>query len=59
MLAVLAWFRMDNLPMHGAPTTTASVGRVLWMNLLGVLSAGVGVWLLVGLRAERLASCCP
>ena len=50
VLAVLAWVRMDNLPMHGAPTTTASVGRVLWMNLLGVLSAGVGVWLLVGLR---------
>jgi NNP family nitrate/nitrite transporter-like MFS transporter len=47
VLAVAAWLRMDNLPMHGAPTTTASVGRVLWMNLLGLLAAGVGVWLLV------------
>jgi MFS transporter, NNP family, nitrate/nitrite transporter len=49
VLAVLAWFRMDNLPVHDVGRTPVAVGRLLWLLLLGFLTAGLGLWLLLGL----------
>lgn len=49
VVAVAAWVGMDNLPLHDTGGTAAAVGKVLWLNLLGLAGTGVGLYLLVGL----------
>ncbi len=48
-LAVLAWWRMDNLPMQLAKPTVAALGRSLWLLTLGFAATGLCLWLLLGL----------
>lgn len=48
-LALLAWFRMNNLARHEVQHTGRAIGRMLWLLLLGMAVAGVGVWLLEGI----------
>jgi NNP family nitrate/nitrite transporter-like MFS transporter len=45
--AVLAWFGMDNLPQHGIRNTAKACGAMLWLELLGLVGAGLGVFLLL------------
>jgi NNP family nitrate/nitrite transporter-like MFS transporter len=45
--ALLAWFRMDNLPQHAPGTTAEACGAMLWLECLGLVGAGVGVLLLL------------
>lgn len=47
VLAVLAFFGMNNLPQHDAPATPLAVAKVLWLELLGFAGAAVGIALLV------------
>jgi NNP family nitrate/nitrite transporter-like MFS transporter len=49
VIAVAAWFGMDNLPIHQTGRTASAVGRVLWLNAIGLACGGVGLFLLVGL----------
>lgn len=43
MLALAAWFWMDNLPGQGAEPSLLAVFRILGLHLLGFLAAGLGV----------------
>lgn len=49
VVSIAAWFGMDNLPLHHGGATAEAVGKVLWLNVLGLVGAGVGLYLLVGL----------
>jgi len=49
VVSLAAWFGMDNLPIHATGGTASAVGKVLWLNLLGLASGGVGLYLLIGL----------
>jgi len=49
VLAVAAWFGMNNLPVsHGGPTSLALV-KILGLHLLGFAGSAVGLWFLLGL----------
>lgn len=50
VLAVVAWFGMNTLPAQAVGSTLSAVGKLLWLNLLGFVGAGVGLYLLLGLR---------
>jgi hypothetical protein len=54
ILAVVAWFRMDNLPGHGSGSTGACLAKVLWLHLLGFAGAAAGLWLLLGPSWEAI-----
>ncbi len=54
VLALWAWFRMDNLPAHGSGSTGACLGKVLWLHLLGFAGAAAGLWLLLGPSWEAI-----
>jgi NNP family nitrate/nitrite transporter-like MFS transporter len=45
--AILAWFFMNNLPMHKCGSTTAAVGKFLWLEALAFIGGAVGIALLV------------
>jgi NNP family nitrate/nitrite transporter-like MFS transporter len=47
VVAVLAFFFMNNLPQHNVPATPLAVSKMLWLELLGFVGAAVGVFLLV------------
>jgi NNP family nitrate/nitrite transporter-like MFS transporter len=47
VLAVLAFFFMNNLPQHDVPATPMAVSKLLWLEMLGFGGAAVGVFLLV------------
>lgn len=47
VLAVAAFFFMDNLPQHDVPPTPLAVFKMLWLELLGFAGAAVGIVLLV------------
>jgi NNP family nitrate/nitrite transporter-like MFS transporter len=47
VLAVLAFFRMNNLPQHNIPATPLAVSKMLWLELLGFGGAAAGVALLL------------
>ncbi len=49
VVALAAWVGMDNLPLHDTGRTATAVGKVLWLNLLGLAGTAVGLGLLVGL----------
>ncbi len=48
LLAVVAWFGMNNLPQHDIGSDVGAVGRMLWLLLLGLGTGGLGLWLLLG-----------
>lgn len=47
VLAVLAWFFMNNLPQHKCGPTPVAIGKYLWLQTIGYLGAGIGVLLLI------------
>ena len=47
VFALLAFLSMNNMPQHDTGSTPVAVGRYLWMTLLGLAGAGLGVWLLL------------
>jgi NNP family nitrate/nitrite transporter-like MFS transporter len=47
VLAILAFFRMNNLPQHNVPATARAVSKMLWLELLGFGGAAAGIVLLV------------
>jgi NNP family nitrate/nitrite transporter-like MFS transporter len=48
LFSVLAFVIMDNLPMHRVGSTPVAVGKMLWLELMGFVGAGVGIALLLG-----------
>lgn len=51
-LTILAWLLMTNLPQHRVGSAPAAVARVLWLELLGLGASGIGLCLLLGVRAN-------
>jgi NNP family nitrate/nitrite transporter-like MFS transporter len=49
VLAVAAWIGMNNLPIRQVGSAPAAISKMLWLLLLGFVSAGTGLYLLVGL----------
>lgn len=49
LLAVIAWFGMDNLPLHRVGPAPAAIAKMLWITLLCLGAAAAGMWLLLGL----------
>jgi NNP family nitrate/nitrite transporter-like MFS transporter len=50
VLAVVAWFRMDNLPIHDVGPAPAAFGKILWLELLGFAGSAAGIYLIVVLK---------
>ncbi len=50
VLAILAWFLMNNLPQHDCGPAPAAIGKYLWLQTVGFLGAAVGVLLLIFLE---------
>ena len=53
VLAILAWFGMNNLPRHEVGPSPAAIAKMLWLVVLGFAATALGAWLLVGLRASE------
>jgi len=49
LLAVAAWFGMNNLPGHGSGSTLSDIGKVLWLILLGLATSGMALYLMLAL----------
>ena len=49
VLALLAWFGMDNLPLHDVGSSLSAIFKMLWLLVLGFGAAAVGLYLLLGL----------
>jgi len=47
VVAVAAFFFMNNLPRHNVPATPLAVGKMLWLELLGFSGAALAIVLLV------------
>ncbi len=47
VFSVLAFVFMNNLPMHKVGSTPIAVGKMLWLELMGLVGAGVGIALLL------------
>ena len=50
VLALAAWFGMDNLPVFPLSSTPVAIAKILALNLIGFAGAAVGLWVLMGLR---------
>jgi NNP family nitrate/nitrite transporter-like MFS transporter len=49
VLALAAWFGMNNLPTLQIGSTAGAVGKTIGLNLLGFAGAALGLWVLLGL----------
>jgi NNP family nitrate/nitrite transporter-like MFS transporter len=49
VLAVAAWFGMDNLPDQKVGRTPGAIAKMLWLLLLGLTAGGSGLYLLLTL----------
>ena len=47
VLALLAWFRMDNLPQHNVGSAPVAIGKMLWLLVLGMAASGLGLAMLL------------
>ncbi|MBZ0265798.1 MFS transporter [bacterium] len=47
LLTILAWFRMDTMANHKHGSSLSAVSKVIWLKILGLASAGVGLLLLL------------
>jgi len=47
VLAILAWFFMNNLPQHKCGPTPVALGKYLWLQGLGFVGAIIAVFLLI------------
>ena len=50
VLAILAWFGMNNLPQHDVGNSAAAIAKMLWLTILGFTAAGTGLWLLLSMK---------
>ena len=48
VFTVLAFAFMNNLPAHDVGATPVAVGKTLWLEVMGFVGVGFGVWLLLG-----------
>ncbi len=56
LLAIGAWFWMNNLPQHHCGPTPVAIGKYLWLQLLGFTGSGIGIVLLVLLKPAAIPS---
>jgi NNP family nitrate/nitrite transporter-like MFS transporter len=49
ILSVLAWFLMNNLPMHQVGSAGPAIMKMVWLVFLSFVSGGLGAFLLVGM----------
>ncbi len=49
VLTILAWFGMNNLPLHHVGSSTKAIGKMLWLLVLGFAGSAAGLYLLLGL----------
>lgn len=49
ILSILAWFLMNNLPMHQIGSSGPAIAKMVWLVILSFVSGGLGSFLLVGL----------
>ena len=47
LLAIAAWFGMNNLPQHDCGPAPKAIGKFLWLELLGFAGAALGIGLLL------------
>jgi NNP family nitrate/nitrite transporter-like MFS transporter len=47
ILAVAAWFGMNNLPMHNVGASLPAIGKMLWLLVLGFAASATGLYLLL------------
>jgi len=47
VLAIAAWFLMNNLPQHRCGSAPLAIGKYMWLQAIGFLGTAVGVILLV------------
>ncbi len=47
LLAVMAWFLMNNLPQHPCGSAPVAISKYLWLELIGFIGSGIGVFLLL------------
>lgn len=47
VLTLLAWLRMDNLPLFDLGATAQALGKILWLLAIGAVAAALGTGLLV------------
>lgn len=50
VLVLAAWFGMDNLPIFKISPTPIAIMKVLWLLILGLAGASVGLYLLISLN---------
>ena len=50
VLAIAAWLGMDNLPRLNVGPAPVAIAKMLWLTVLGLVGAGAGLYLLVGLK---------
>ena len=51
VLAILAWFFMNNLPQHRCGATPGAIFKYLWLQMLGFVGVAAGVGLLIWSRS--------
>lgn len=44
---LLAWFGMNNLPVHKIGSTISSFTKIIWLTILGFISSSFGLYLLL------------
>ncbi|MBT4138637.1 MAG: antiporter [Candidatus Latescibacteria bacterium] len=49
VLAIMAWFGMDNLPIHNIGAAPKAIVNMLWLLILGFVAGGSGLYLLIGM----------
>lgn len=49
VLAIAAWFLMNNLPQHKIGSTPAAIGKTMWLLILSYVATGLGMYLLLTL----------
>lgn len=48
VLAIAAWFGMNNLPQHDVGSAPVAIAKMLWLIILAFVAAGSGLYLLLG-----------
>jgi len=48
-LSILAWFGMNNLPVHWTGSTAVAMAKIIGLNLIGYAGAAAGLYILLGL----------
>jgi len=50
LLAILAWFGMDNLPIHDVGSAPGAIAKMLWLLVLGLATSAAGLYLLLSMK---------